>query len=239
MEIFRNTEHRLDVLICNAGSEHLLLLGSAIDINRQEVLGDPPGVTENGYEIHFGTNHLGHALLIKLLQPVLDETSKLTGADVRVVILGSEAKALAPRSGIVFDTLKTPQIDLGTIFPGHGWSRYGQSKLANTIYVKALAKHHPNITSVAVHPGVIKTGLTSGLPRNEKVFASLLFLASEVTMDKGSHNQLWAATCDRQSIESGEYYIVDSSVGKQAKSSRTTRLVEKLWDWTQKELQDW
>lgn len=39
------------------------------------------------------------------------------------------------------------------------WARYGQSKLANVLFTRELASRYPSITSVAVHPGVIKTDL--------------------------------------------------------------------------------
>ncbi len=58
---------RLDVVMANAG-----------------VMALPPGLTEDGYEIQFGTNHVGHALLVKLLMPVLERTAEGVG-DVRVV----------------------------------------------------------------------------------------------------------------------------------------------------------
>jgi retinol dehydrogenase-12 len=84
-------EKRLDILILNAG-----------------VMAIPPGTTEQGYENQFGTNHMGHALLTKLLLPTLLKTAEQLGADVRVVALASIGHIGAPRAGILFDLLKTP-----------------------------------------------------------------------------------------------------------------------------------
>lgn len=87
-------ESRLDVLVANAG-----------------VMAKPVGLTKHGYELQFGTNHMGHALLIRKLLPLLEKTASRAGADVRIVILSSLAFVLAPRpSGIMFDELKTTQV---------------------------------------------------------------------------------------------------------------------------------
>ncbi len=65
-----------------------------------------------GYEITFGINFLGHALLTKLLNPILLSTASQPGADVRIVVVSSEGHALAPREGIVFEKLKSSCDDL-------------------------------------------------------------------------------------------------------------------------------
>lgn len=65
---FLASSSRLDILYLNAG-----------------IFGHPAALTDDGYEIHFGVNHLGHALLLKLLTPVLCQTSSSTSsATVRV-----------------------------------------------------------------------------------------------------------------------------------------------------------
>jgi NAD(P)-dependent dehydrogenase (short-subunit alcohol dehydrogenase family) len=83
---FLASESRLDILINNAG-----------------IMASPYSATKEGYEIQFGTNHMGHALLTKLLLPVLLDTAKQPGADVRVVTLSSVGHALTPPGGIIFD----------------------------------------------------------------------------------------------------------------------------------------
>ena len=70
----------------NASSDRLDLL-----INNAGIVGSPPSTTKEGYEIHFGTNHVGHALLTKMLLPKLKETaSSIPGADVRVINVSSD-----------------------------------------------------------------------------------------------------------------------------------------------------
>jgi len=88
---FAAREQRLDILFCNAG-----------------IIRIPPLMTKEGYEIHFGTNYLGHALLCQLLMPtLLRTTQQQPDADVRVIILSSEGHTAAPKNGIDFDKVKT------------------------------------------------------------------------------------------------------------------------------------
>lgn len=97
---------RLDLLFCNAG-----------------ILGAPPGLTDDGYEIHFGVNHLGHALLIKLLMPMLLKTAELY-SDIRVVSTTSDGYRFHAAQGIVFTDLSTRQENLTLIGMFGGWLRY-------------------------------------------------------------------------------------------------------------------
>lgn len=83
-------EERLDVLFLNAG-----------------IIRVAKGTTKEGYEVHFGLNYLGHALLAKLLTPLLVKTAKQTGSEARFVVVSSEGHAMAPKGGIQFDKLKT------------------------------------------------------------------------------------------------------------------------------------
>jgi NAD(P)-dependent dehydrogenase (short-subunit alcohol dehydrogenase family) len=87
---FTAQERQLDILILNAG-----------------VLRTLPMQTAEGHELHFGINYLGHALLTRLLTPILLQTAQQPNSDVRVVVLSSEGHLSAPRDGIDFQTLKT------------------------------------------------------------------------------------------------------------------------------------
>jgi retinol dehydrogenase-12 len=159
-------KERLDSLMLNAG-----------------IMAVPEGVTRQGYEVQFGTNHLGHFLLAKLLLPTLLSTAQSTSlagsasSDVRIVVLSSIGHLLAPlRSGIDFTSLKT---DCG------GWFslvRYGQSKLANLLFVKELERRYgkTGIISVAVHPGLIDTNLDASCRKWPYGLGTLLNLVRPV-----------------------------------------------------------
>lgn len=104
---FLAQSQRLDVLVCNAG-----------------IMAVPPATTADGYEIQFGTNHLGHALLIKHLLPALLSTASDQG-DARIVSLTSTGFHMSPSQGIVFKSLQSTQ-DLGV---GGRWKKYGQVRI--------------------------------------------------------------------------------------------------------------
>ena len=99
------------------------------------IVAQPPSLATDGYELQFGINHLGHALLIRKFLPLLQKSSK-EGIDPRIVILTSDVWMLHPKGGIVFDKLKTVQ----HFWLGGPWRRYGQSTLANLLYARELSR---------------------------------------------------------------------------------------------------
>ncbi|ORX92059.1 dehydrogenase with different specificitie [Clohesyomyces aquaticus] len=204
---------RLDILICNAG-----------------IMAMPKGLTADGYEIQFGVNHLAHALLIKTLLPLLLSTSTLADADVRIVSTTSLGAGFA--STISFDKLRTEH-DMSILGP---WRRYGESKLANILYVQQLAKRYPVITSTAVHPGVIYTGLVDGLSTGNRWFVYATTVGSSVTLEEGAKNQVWAATGRKGDVVSGRFYEPVGKVGRVFKGVKVVGLAGRLWEWTEGEL---
>lgn len=132
-ETFKAAHHHLNVLINNAG-----------------IMWVPYEKTEDGFERHLGTNHLGHFALTGLLINVLRNTSAS-----RVVTVSS----MGHRSGNMdFDNLMYEG--------GIGYERnkaYGRSKLANLLFTFELQRHfdalHTNATAIAAHPGGSDTNL--------------------------------------------------------------------------------
>jgi NAD(P)-dependent dehydrogenase (short-subunit alcohol dehydrogenase family) len=209
---FTSQSKRLDILINNAG-----------------IMACPMGETVDGYEIQLGTNHMGHALLTKLLVPTLLDTAKEPGADVRVVNLSSSAHQMAPWGGVISDKAVLAQ--------KREWVRYANSKLANILFAKELAKRYPAIKSVAVHPGAIRTDLWQ-----HSVNASTLLRWGVNTFGglwlqdiaKGAMNQLWAATA--KDVTSGVYYTPVGHAASGTGDARNEKLAARLWDWTEEEL---
>ncbi|KAK5950099.1 hypothetical protein OHC33_008814 [Knufia fluminis] len=223
-EQFLAKADRLDVFYANAG-----------------IMALPPGQTKDGYEIQFGTNHMGHAMLIKMLLPLMERTAAQPGSDVRIINMSSIGYKQAPREGIAFDTLKTRQADLGSFLTGGGkWTRYGQSKLANLLYARELAKRYPSIKSVSVHPGYIKTDLFANV---DFMTALPLYIAIPLgsgwtPVEQGAHTQTWAGTTARSNLKDGAHYVPVAKEGNfDTAHSRDMKLAGKLWDWTQKELE--
>ncbi|EOA90986.1 uncharacterized protein SETTUDRAFT_63299, partial [Exserohilum turcica Et28A] len=186
---FKSRETRLDILVNNAG-----------------IMAVPYSTTKEGYEIQFGTNHMGHALLTKLLLPVMLDTAKQPGADVRILTLSSVACRFATK-GISLD-----QVALADVSTSY---RYGNSKLANLLYARALAEQHPEITSVSLHPGVILTDLFNSLRTNIFMKAALwiygwvgLVLPGHFRgPEGGALNSTWCATVAKEQLENGAYYL--------------------------------
>lgn len=139
VEAFADTFHtmyqRLDLLINNAG-----------------VMAPPYRTTAEGFELQFGTNHLGHFALTGRLLPLLLRT-----AGSRVVTVSSAAHT---GGSIDFENLD------GTGSKGYSrWRFYGQSKLANLLFAYELERRLRSVDtttiSVACHPGFAATNLTS------------------------------------------------------------------------------
>jgi retinol dehydrogenase-12 len=217
---FVSKEQRLDILVLNAG-----------------IMATPHSTTDEGYEIQFGTNHMGHALLTKLLLPTLLNTAS-EGNDVRVVSLSSMGH-LAARS-LPVEKMKSMRKDTMT------WTLYAQSKLANILFAKELARRYPSITAVAVHPGVIYTQLYDsaysgimGLGGLTKKFSTMVYSS----VPEGAKNSLWDSTAKKGDkkgeVKSGEYYTPVGVPGKGSSISNDTKLAEQLWVWTEKELAEY
>ena len=214
-ETFKASSARLDVLMNNAG-----------------VMALPPGLTKDGYEIQFGTNHIGHALLTKLLLPTLERTADEPGSDVRIINITSKGHLLTSKGGLILQEASTTLDQYST------WTRYGHSKLANILFTRELAKRYPKIKSVAVHPGPTDTGLA--IPFNNAnswwappVYRFLTFLVVQ-TPEKGALNQIWAATSKEP--KTGLYYVPVAKEGRGSSYANDEKLARELWDWTEKEL---
>lgn len=217
-ENFLSQESRLDILICNAG-----------------IMAQPPSLTPEGYEIQFGTNHLGHALIMKKFLPLLEKQSN-EGGDARIINLSSKAWGLHPREGIAFDKLNTVHDDF---FVWGRWRRYGQSKLANLLYARELSRRYPSITSVSVHPGIVATGLVGNSSFFDRMTVHVSQFGKLLEPYEGAYCQIWAATAPKEKIENGMYYepVGISSYSTLDKTAKDDKLAERLWEWTEEALE--
>ncbi|MEU1682529.1 SDR family NAD(P)-dependent oxidoreductase [Micromonospora zamorensis] len=175
----RAAHPRIDLLINNAG-----------------VMYTPKQTTGDGFEMQFGTNHLGHFALTGLL---LDLLLPVPGS--RVVTVSSTGHRI--RAAIHFDDLQ--------------WERsygraaaYGQSKLANLMFTYELQRRlaaHGTTVAVAAHPGVSNTELTRNTP--SIVRRPVTWLAPVITQPAtaGALPTLRAAT--DPSVLGGQYYGPD------------------------------
>ncbi len=194
---------RIDLLINNAG-----------------VMFTPKQTTRDGFELQFGTNHLGHFALTGLL---LEQMLPVPGS--RVVTVSSLAHRI--RARINFDDLQSER----------SYSRvaaYSQSKLANLMFTYELQRRLPGAGStiaVAAHPGLAATELTRNSPAIAAVLARLI--SQKAAM--GALPILRAAT--DPGVLGGQYYGPGGFSGargypKLAHSSRQshdTAIQRRLW----------
>jgi NAD(P)-dependent dehydrogenase (short-subunit alcohol dehydrogenase family) len=129
-------------------------------INNAGVMMTPKSTTKDGFELQFGTNHLGHFALSNLL---LDRV--LAAPDSRVVTVSSVGHRFA-RNGIRFDDLQWDR-DYSRV------GAYGQAKLANLMFTYELQRRLQGTTTIAVaaHPG----GSNTELARNTPIAVRALF----------------------------------------------------------------
>lgn len=113
-------------------------------VNNAGVMAIPRRTTADGFEMQFGTNHLGHFALTGLLLPALQ-----AAPSPRVVTVTS---GVAWTGRLRFDDLQGER--------GYRrWAAYGQAKLANLLFAKELDRRVSGLTSVAAHPGYAATNL--------------------------------------------------------------------------------
>ncbi len=172
---------------------------------------------KHGLELQFLTNHIGHYLLVTGLLESLTEHG-------RVVMTASSAHKFAPKEGIQFDNLGGEK---GYV----PWKAYGQSKLANVLFTKQLAKRlaNTNKTANALHPGVIPTNLgrhMSPFARAGLAVGKPFFLK---TIPQGAATQVYVAIHPEAAGVSGNYFI-DCNPGSPSPFAEDTSLAEKLWD---------
>ena len=212
-EAYNQKHDRLDLLINNAG-----------------VMVPPFGTTEDGFELQFGVNVLGHFALTGLLLDRLTATS-----DSRVVTLSS----LAHRQGEMdFGRIQGDDFRDGGASSGADykpWRAYGQSKLGDLLFAIELQRRlavagHETI-SLAAHPGFTKTDLQ----RNSGISA---FIGRFVGMEanRGALPTLYAATAPE--AEPGGYYGPDGfyemrgspAPAKVMPQAKDEAIAQRLWE---------
>lgn len=176
---------RIDLLINNAG-----------------VMTTPKGTTADGFELQFGTNHLGHFAFTGLL---LDAILDVPGS--RIVTVSSNGHKMG--GAIHWDDLQWER----------SYSRmgaYSQSKLANLLFTYELQRRlapRGKTVAVAAHPGTSTTELARNLPRPvERAFLAAAPVLFAQTADRGALPTLRAAT--DPSVLGGQYYGPDG-IGQQ------------------------
>ena len=203
---FLGGHDRLDLLVNNAG-----------------VMFTPFERTADGFELQFGTNHLGHFLLTALLAPAL-----VAAAPARVVNLSSGGHRA---SDIQWDD---PNYETR---PYDKFESYGQSKTANILFTRELdrrlAPH--GVRAYAVHPGMIPTDLGRHMTKDDVATLGEKFKASGgarpayKSVEAGAATSVWAAVAPELEDRGGAY-LADCEVSDDdAPWTRDAGAAARLW----------
>lgn len=198
-----STEQRLDLLVNNAG-----------------IMIPPPSKTEDGFEVQWGVNFVGHFALTGHLYNLLEGTS-----GSRVVTLSSNAH----RGAVIdFDNFRLEK-------EYSPWREYGQSKLADLIFAleleKRLRANAKQLISLAAHPGYSETDLQKYMDKN--------MLASLTLMTAKDGAQLTIVACLSEEAKGGQYWGPDGydeqrgkpGLAKIHSGALDETLNANLWDW--------
>lgn len=179
------------------------------------------GQTKDGFEIQFGTNHLGHYLFTRLL---LDRLKEAKGA--RIVNVSSKSHYSA--KSIPWDKLQSKTRTLTAL------DEYAASKLANVLFTKELARRleGTGITTYAVHPGVVATDVWRKVPPPFRWVIKRFM----ITPEEGAEASLKCATDPALAQDTGRYYDVGGHEKRPSKLADDGELAKTLWqksaEWT-------
>lgn len=207
---FESLNFPLNLLINNAGKfshEHAL--------------------SEDGIEMTFATNYLGHFLLTKLLLRKMIETAEVTGVQGRIVNVSSSIHSWFAGDGIRYLELITKKKS-----PYDATRAYALSKLANVLHAKELAerlkKVKANVTVNCVHPGIVRTRLTRD--REGLITDLVFFLASKLlkTIPQAAATSCYVATHPNLLGVSGKYFS-DCNDAPTSKLGSSAYEAARLW----------
>jgi retinol dehydrogenase 12 len=181
-------------------------------------VGGQRGRTVDGFELHFGVNHLGHFALTHLLLERLTDS----GPGARIVNVSSEAHYGA--AGIDFDAVRrrTPSFT--------GQREYAVSKLCNVLFTQELARRVTGVNAYALHPGVVASDIWRRVPSLARPFITRRMLTTE----QGAVTSVYCATSPAVAADSGLFY--DKCAVREPNRVATPELAELLWkystEWT-------
>ncbi len=175
-------------------------------INNAGVYMNERKTSRDGFEMTLAVNHLAHFLLTNLLLPLLKKS-----AAPRVVTVSS----MAHSSGrIEFDNLNSEQ-------RFDGYHVYANSKLANALFAKELARREPWLTSNSLHPGVIGTKL---------LHAGFSMQGDSVVA--GARTSVYLATSPEVAKVTGKYFV-DCRAATPAAPVLDQQLAQRVWEWSE------
>jgi NAD(P)-dependent dehydrogenase (short-subunit alcohol dehydrogenase family) len=173
------------------------------------------GLTKDGFELTFGTNHIGHYLWTRLLLDRLKQAGR-----ARIVNVSSHSHYRA--KSINWDAQKKPTKTITAM------SEYEVSKLANVLFTKELARRlaGTDITTYAVHPGVVATDAWRRIPPPFRWLVKRFML----TPEQGAQSTIVTATDPALGSQTGRYYSVGGKEKEPNRIADDVELAKTLWD---------
>lgn len=182
-------------------------------INNAGLLPFGKQVTADGFEMQFGVNHLGHFLLTRLLMPQL-----LAAGTPRVINVASMMHHLG---SIDFDSFRGEK-------PYRPIRAYAQSKLANVLFTRELARRHASdgLSTYALHPGPVGTNIAGRSLLRRTLYR---LVGAYMSPQRGARTSIHLATADGIEPTSGSYYDEYCKVKPGSKASQDAALAARLW----------
>ncbi|KAG9276478.1 retinol dehydrogenase 12, like [Astyanax mexicanus] len=184
-------------------------------INNAGVMVCPYGKTADGFEMQIGVNHMGHFLLTFLLMDLIKKSSP-----ARIVNVSSMAH-------------KWGTINIDDINSEKSYDKskaYSQSKLANVLFTRCLAKHldGTGVTVYVLHPGVVQTELWRHLNRAQQ---GVMWMVKPFTKTsvQGAQTTIYCAVAPELETESGKYYS-DCAPASCSNAAMDDDMAKRLWD---------
>ena len=173
--------------------------------------------TQDGFELQMGVNHFGHFLLTNLLIDLLKSSQPS-----RIVVVSSSAH-WQTTSSFKFDNINSEKYY-------SKWDAYGQSKLANILFTRELAKRleGTGVTANSLHPGVIKTELSRNLGTLMLMVMSFAYLFSK-NPTEGAQTNIYLAVSEEVEGVSGLYFA-DCKVKEPSSAAQDDEAAKKLWE---------
>jgi NAD(P)-dependent dehydrogenase (short-subunit alcohol dehydrogenase family) len=181
------------------------------------------GVTVDGFEQTWALNHLAPFLLTTLL---LDRLK--ASAPARIITTSSDAHK---GKLIPFDDINAERS-----WKGRGFTRYGETKLANIVFTAELARRldGTGVTAYCFHPGVVATGFNRN--NGALMSAGMLLMAPFIkTPKKGARTLIWLADSPDVSRQSGGYYV-NRAPAVTSRPAQDPAVARRLWELSEQQV---
>lgn len=182
--------------------------------------------TPDGFEMHMGTNHLGHFLLTLLLMPSLRAGAAALGRPSRVVNVSSRLQLMG--------RLRRDDPNITTGY--NSLAAYAQSKLAQVAFASELTRRGGgDVIAVAVHPGEVATGVVRSLPGPIQTLYNVVMGAILLTPAQGARSSVYCATSpdlDTPKQRGVIYYDSNCTPGASNPETKDPETCAWLWKWS-------